>query len=57
MADLFGAQYLGEHLTAHIESNRQGRMDLKSKSHPTPNCRNQLIAEFYDYDNHKDNQF
>lgn len=57
MADLFGAQYLGEHLTAHIESNRQGRMDVKSESHPTPIRRNQLIAEFYDYDNHKDNQF
>lgn len=57
MADLFGAQYLGEHLTTHIESNRQGRMDQKSESHPTPIRRNQLIAEFYDYSNHKDNQF
>ena len=48
MADLFGAQYLGVHLTAHIESNRQGRMDVKSETHPTPIRRNQLIAEFYE---------
>lgn len=57
MADLFGAQYLGFHLTEHIESNRHGRMDEMSQSHPAPNKRNQLISEFYDIDNHKSNLF
>lgn len=57
MADLFGAQYLGFHLTEHIESNRQGRMSVMSITHPTPDKRNQLIREFYDFDNYKNNQF
>lgn len=57
MADLFGAQYLGFHLTEHIESNRHVRMDEMSQSHPAPNKRNQLISEFYDIDNHKSNLF
>ena len=46
IADLFGAQYLGEHIWNHIEYVACGLYDRYDSEHPSPNCRKNLETAF-----------
>lgn len=46
IADLFGTQYLGEHIGNHIEYLAHGIYDTYDREHPSPNCRKRLELAF-----------
>lgn len=46
VADLFGAQYLGEHICNLMESASCGKYDACDFDHPSPNYRESIIKDF-----------
>lgn len=46
VADLFGTQYLANHISNHIEYVAFGRYDQYDEEHPSPNCRKRLEEAF-----------
>lgn len=46
IADVFGTQYLGEHIWNHIEYIAHGIYDQYDNEHPSPNCRKNLEHAF-----------
>lgn len=46
VADVFGAQYVGEYILSHIEYNRYGTYEISSSTHPSPQIRKLIISDF-----------
>lgn len=46
IADMFGTQYLGEHIWNYIEYIAHGIYDQYDREHPSPNCRKNLELAF-----------
>lgn len=55
-ADVFGAQYVGEHIMNHVLRREDFRLDTEDAEHPSCNQRVAMVKEFLTYDRDKGSQ-